>query len=71
MRNAVGVAIPLVAGAMLHNVAGGLVAATGALDAAFSDSSEPYLHRARRMTPRPPSSRSPYSPDAGAAAITR
>src|SRR5438270_1501678 len=34
---------------MLHNSAGGLVAATGALDAAFSDSSEPYAHRARRM----------------------
>src|SRR4051812_22178608 len=48
-RNALGVAIPLVAGVMLQNPAGGLVAATGALDAAFSDGSDPYLNRARRM----------------------
>ena len=40
--------LPLVAGAALHNLSGGLIAAIGALDAAFSDGSDPYLHRARR-----------------------
>jgi uncharacterized membrane protein YccC len=49
LRNALGVAIALAAGVAVHNPGAGLVAATGALDAAFSDGSDPYLHRARRM----------------------
>ncbi len=49
LRNAIGVAIALSAGVALHSSGGGLVAATGALDAAFSDGSDPYLLRARRM----------------------
>jgi uncharacterized membrane protein YccC len=49
LRNSIGVALPLVAGVMLHNASGGLAAATGALNVAFSDGSDPYLPRARRM----------------------
>ena len=49
LRNALGVALALTAGVALHNPSGGLIAATGALDAAFSDGSDPYPHRARRM----------------------
>src|SRR5262245_9269509 len=49
LRTAAGVAIPILAGLLLHNVAGGLIAATGALDAAFSDGSDPYPRRAKRM----------------------
>src|SRR5690242_1873974 len=49
LRNALGLALALAAGVPLHNSGGGLIAATGALDAAFSDSDEPYQQRARRM----------------------
>src|SRR5450432_3179962 len=49
LRNSLGVALPLAAGVILQNPSGGLVAATGALNVAFSDGSDPYLHRARRM----------------------
>src|SRR5438874_13828501 len=49
LRNSMGVAAPLIAGVVLHNPAGGLVAATGALNVAFSDGSDPYPRRARRM----------------------
>lgn len=49
VRNALGVALALIAGVALNNPGGGLVAATGALDAAFSDGSDPYLLRGRRM----------------------
>jgi uncharacterized membrane protein YccC len=49
LRNSIGVALPLAIGVLLGNVSGGLVAATGALNVAFSDGSDPYLHRARRM----------------------
>src|SRR5260370_41869328 len=49
LRNCIGVALPLAAGVLLHNTAAGLVAATGALNVAFSDGSGPYLPRARRM----------------------
>jgi uncharacterized membrane protein YccC len=48
-RNALGVAVPLFCGILLHNPSGGVMAATGALDTAFSDGSDPYAHRARRM----------------------
>jgi len=49
LRNSIGVAAPLLAGVLLHNAAGGLVAATGALNVAFSDGTDPYRRRARRM----------------------
>ena len=49
LRNALGVAVCLFAGLLLHNPAGGVMAATGALDTAFSDGRDPYVHRARRM----------------------
>jgi uncharacterized membrane protein YccC len=49
LRNALGVALPLAAGIALGNAAGGAMAATGALNVAFSDGSDPYLHRGRRI----------------------
>jgi hypothetical protein len=49
LRNALGVALPLACGIALGNPAGGSLAAIGALDTAFSDGSDPYLHRGRRM----------------------
>ena len=49
IRNAFGVALPLAAGAVSGFVPSGLVAATGALNVAFSDSDVPYALRARRM----------------------
>src|SRR4051794_30476854 len=49
LRNALGVATPLFAGILLANPAGGVMAATGALDVAFSDGNDPYVQRARRM----------------------
>lgn len=49
LRNAAGVALPLAVGVAAGHATGGLIAATGALNVAFSDGSDPYLHRARRM----------------------
>ena len=49
LRNSIGVAVPLAAGVLMGNASGGLVAATGALNVAFSDGSDPYRYRARRM----------------------
>jgi uncharacterized membrane protein YccC len=49
LRNSIGVALPLLIGLLLGNVPAGLVASTGALNVAFSDGSDPYLRRARRM----------------------
>jgi uncharacterized membrane protein YccC len=49
LRNAIGIAIPLAVGILAHNPGAGVMAATGALDVAFSDGEDPYLHRARRM----------------------
>ena len=49
VRNAIGVLLPLALGAGTGSVASGLVAATGALNVAFSDSDAPYAIRARRM----------------------
>ena len=49
LRNALGVAVPLAIGAAIGNPGGGLIAATGALNVSFSDGSDPYAHRARRM----------------------
>jgi uncharacterized membrane protein YccC len=48
-RNALGVAIPLAIGIAIGNPSGGAMGATGALNVAFSDGSDPYLHRGRRM----------------------
>ena len=49
LRNTIGIAIPLAIGAALGNPAGGAVAATGALNVAFRDSTAPYPQRARQM----------------------
>jgi len=49
LRNALGVALPLAAGALMGHPGGGLVAATGALNVAFSDGADSYTDRARRM----------------------
>ena len=49
LRNALGVAIPLIIGVALGNPSGGALAATGALNVSVSDGDDPYLHRGRRM----------------------
>ncbi|HKE29603.1 MAG TPA: FUSC family protein [Bryobacteraceae bacterium] len=49
VRNAIGVGIPLAVGVLLGRPAGGLLAAIGALNVAYSDGSDPYQFRARRM----------------------
>jgi uncharacterized membrane protein YccC len=49
LRNAIGIAIPLAVGIAAQNPSAGVMAATGALDVAFSDGEDPYAHRARRM----------------------
>lgn len=49
LRNAVGVLLPLIAGIALQMPRGGLVAASGALNVSYSDGSDPYADRARRM----------------------
>jgi uncharacterized membrane protein YccC len=49
LRNALGVALTLAIGMAVGNTAGGALAATGALNVAFSDGTDPYLHRGRRM----------------------
>ena len=48
-RNAIGVVLPLIAGFALGMPRGGLVVASGALNVSYSDSSDPYSDRARRM----------------------
>jgi uncharacterized membrane protein YccC len=48
-RNALGVVLPLIAGFALQMPRGGLVVATGALNVSYSDTSDPYSVRARRM----------------------
>ncbi len=49
LRNALGVAIPLIGGFLLNMPRGGLVIASGALNVSYSDGSDPYAARARRM----------------------
>src|SRR6266481_4098551 len=49
LRNTLGVVLPLAVGVATGEVSSGLVAGTGALNVAFSDSDEPYAQRARRM----------------------
>src|ERR1700682_2634735 len=48
-RNAVGVLLPLIAGFALHMPRGGLVVASGALNVSYSDGSDPYPARVKRM----------------------
>src|SRR5580700_3235960 len=48
-RNAVGVALPLVAGYRFGSMPAGLIASSGALNVCFTDGDDPYRQRARRM----------------------
>lgn len=49
LRNTIGVALPLAAGAAFGAVSTGLAVSTGALNVAFSDAEDPYVQRSRRM----------------------
>jgi uncharacterized membrane protein YccC len=49
LRNALGVALPLIVGVAIGQTAGGLLAAVGALNVSYSDGVEPYRQRAWRM----------------------
>jgi uncharacterized membrane protein YccC len=49
LRNTVGIVVPLAAGAAISNTAAGMIASMGAMNVSFSDGSDPYLLRARRM----------------------
>jgi uncharacterized membrane protein YccC len=49
LRNSIGVLLPLVAGFALNMPRGGAVVASGALNVAYSDRSDPYAQRAKRM----------------------
>jgi uncharacterized membrane protein YccC len=49
LRNALGVALPLIVGVAIGESAGGLMTAIGALNVSYSDGVEPYRERARRM----------------------
>jgi uncharacterized membrane protein YccC len=49
LRNSLGVLLPLVAGFALNMPRGGVVVASGALNVAYSDRSDPYAQRAKRM----------------------
>src|ERR1700722_19072776 len=48
-RNSLGVVLPLIAGFALHMPRGGLVVASGALNVSYSDGSDPYSVRVKRM----------------------
>lgn len=49
LRNSLAVALPLSIGIAVGNPLGGIAITTGALNVAYSDGSDPYPHRARRM----------------------
>jgi uncharacterized membrane protein YccC len=49
LRNAVGVAAPLVVGVAIGMPLGGLAVASGALNVSYSDGHDPYEQRAKRM----------------------
>ena len=49
LRNSVGLVLPLAAGFALNMPRGGVVVASGALNVAYSDGSDPYAQRAKRM----------------------
>src|SRR5260370_34601981 len=48
-RNAIGVTLPLAAGVAAGQPIAGALMSTGALNVCFSDASDPYGQRARRM----------------------
>ena len=50
LRNALGTTLPIAAGMAMGHVTSGLIAGSGALNVAFSDGSDPYLRRLRRMS---------------------
>jgi uncharacterized membrane protein YccC len=49
LRNTIGVSLPLIVGASIGMTSAALPMCTGALNVSFSDSSDPYYLRARRM----------------------
>src|SRR5205814_359924 len=49
LRNSIGVVLPLIVGFALDMPRGGLVVASGALNVAYSDGSDSYAQRAKRM----------------------
>src|SRR5215470_20299893 len=49
LRNTLGVVTPLIVGHLLGMPRGGLAMASGALNVSYSDGSDPYERRARRM----------------------
>lgn len=49
LRNSLGVAVPLVVGQLLGMPRGGLAMASGALNVSYSDGSDPYPKRSKRM----------------------
>src|SRR5437016_12504172 len=49
LRNSIGVVLPLVVGFALDMPRGGVVVASGALNVAYSDGSDSYAQRAKRM----------------------
>jgi uncharacterized membrane protein YccC len=49
LRNSLGVVLPLIVGYVVGMPRGGLVVGSGALNVAYSDGSDPYLQRAKRM----------------------
>jgi uncharacterized membrane protein YccC len=49
LRNSIAVAIPLALGVAWGRTAPGIIMATGALNVAYSDGTDPYFYRARRM----------------------
>ena len=49
IRNSIAVAVPLALGIAMGNALAGVAVATGALNVSYSDGTDPYAHRARRM----------------------
>src|SRR5437016_1190660 len=49
LRNSIGVVLPLIVGFALDMPRGGVVVASGALNVAYSDGSDSYTQRAKRM----------------------
>ena len=49
LRNSIGVVLPLIVGFALDMPRGGVVVASGALNVAYSDGSDSYVQRAKRM----------------------
>jgi len=48
-RNAIGVALPLIAGFLWGSMSAGSIVSSGALNVCFTDGDDPYRQRARRM----------------------